>query len=317
MQEQLGLTVHPGSKTALALQGAAHSIPMGAERIVLFARQGERLPKWFGTYQWNARIEVVKTDIFMDGPGTGMAKLDMGEFSMAVSSRERALFEFLYRLPADSDAGEALHLMENLATLQPAVVQRLLETCSSVKTKRLFMVLARSADHTWLRKVDASKVDFGKGKRVFARHGFLDREYHITVPHAWKPGGQIESHNVLNNLDRTLPGNMMAKSILKEDNNPMKTHSEIQAILHAHAEELRKKYGLVNMAVFGSVVRGEAREGSDVDILTGFERPISLLTLVDAEYFLGDLLGVKVDLVPARSVRPELKERILGEAVPV
>jgi uncharacterized protein len=97
----------------------------------------------------------------------------------------------------------------------------------------------------------------------------------------------------------------------------MKTLSEIQTILHAHAEELRKRYGLVNMAVFGSVVRGEAREGSDVDILTGFERPISLLTLVDAEFFLGDLLGVKVDLVPARSVRPELKVRILREAVPV
>jgi predicted nucleotidyltransferase len=97
----------------------------------------------------------------------------------------------------------------------------------------------------------------------------------------------------------------------------MKTLSEIRSVLHAHAEELRRKYGLVNMAVFGSVVRGEARKGSDVDILTGFERPISLLTLVDAEFYLGDLLGMKVDLVPARSVRPELKERVFKEAVPV
>lgn len=97
----------------------------------------------------------------------------------------------------------------------------------------------------------------------------------------------------------------------------MKTLAEIQSILHSHAEELRRKYGLVNLAVFGSVVRGEARDGSDVDILTGFERPISLLTLVDAEFYLSDLLGMKVDLVPARSVRPELKDRILAEAVPV
>jgi hypothetical protein len=115
-----------------------------------------------------------------------MEKLDMGEFTVAVSSRERALFEFLYRLRADSDGGEALHLMENLATARPAVVQRLLETCSSIKAKRLFMVLARLANHPWLRKLDVSEVDFGKGKRMFARHGFLDREYHITVPHAWK-----------------------------------------------------------------------------------------------------------------------------------
>jgi hypothetical protein len=185
LQEQLGLTVHPGSKTALALHGAAHSIPMGAERIVLFARRNEHLPEWFRKHQWNVRIEVIRTDLFKGMPGTGMEKLAMGEFAITVSSRERALFEFLFRLHGDGD--EALHLMENLATLQPALVQRLLETCSSVKVKRLFMVLARLADHSWLRKLDVSTVDFGTGTRMFARHGFLDREYHITIPRAWKP----------------------------------------------------------------------------------------------------------------------------------
>jgi predicted nucleotidyltransferase len=97
----------------------------------------------------------------------------------------------------------------------------------------------------------------------------------------------------------------------------MKTLPEVQSILHAHAQELRERYGLTNLAVFGSVVRGEARTDGDVDILTDICRPISLLTLVEAEYFIGDLLGIKVDLVPARSVRPELKKRILSEAVPV
>jgi uncharacterized protein len=97
----------------------------------------------------------------------------------------------------------------------------------------------------------------------------------------------------------------------------MKKLSEIRGILQDNAENLRKRYGLVDLAIFGSVVRDEADENSDVDILTGFERPLSLLTLVDAEYFLSDLLGVKVDLVPARSIRPELKEQILGEAVAI
>jgi hypothetical protein len=97
----------------------------------------------------------------------------------------------------------------------------------------------------------------------------------------------------------------------------MKTLHEIQSILHVHADELRQRYGLANLAVFGSVVRGEARENSDVDILTDLCKPISLLTLVEAQYHIEDLLGVKVDLVPARSVRPELKERILSEALPV
>lgn len=97
----------------------------------------------------------------------------------------------------------------------------------------------------------------------------------------------------------------------------MKTLSEIQSILHSHALELRERYGLTNLAVFGSVVRGEANKASDVDILTDFCKPISLLTLVEAEYYIGDLLGARVDLVPARSVRPELKKQIFSEAVPV
>jgi len=187
MQEYLGLTIHPGSKTALALHGSAHFIPMGEERIVLFARRNDHLPEWFRKYQWNVRIEVIKTELFKSGTEAGMEKIDRGEFSIIVASRERAILEFLYRLHADSDGGEALQLMENLATLRPAVVQKLLETCSSIKAKRLFMVLARLADHQWLQKLALSRVNFGRGKRLFARGGFLDREYRITVPNTWKP----------------------------------------------------------------------------------------------------------------------------------
>jgi predicted nucleotidyltransferase len=97
----------------------------------------------------------------------------------------------------------------------------------------------------------------------------------------------------------------------------MKKLSEIIDILHAHSGELRERYGIVNLAVFGSVVRGEEKEGSDIDVLANIEKSISLLDIIDAEYYLSDLLGTKVDLVPARSVRPELKKHILEEAVPV
>jgi predicted nucleotidyltransferase len=97
----------------------------------------------------------------------------------------------------------------------------------------------------------------------------------------------------------------------------MKTLKEIQTILHAHADELRERYGITNLAVFGSVVRGEAREDSDVDVLAEVVHPIGLIGLVGAENYLSDLLGVKVDLVLKRSVRRELREQIYGEAVAV
>jgi predicted nucleotidyltransferase len=97
----------------------------------------------------------------------------------------------------------------------------------------------------------------------------------------------------------------------------MKTLSEIKSVLHAHADELRGRYGITSLAVFGSVARGEAADGSDVDILAEVERPIGLIALVGAENYLTELVGMKVDLVLKRSVRSELRERIIGEAVAV
>jgi len=97
----------------------------------------------------------------------------------------------------------------------------------------------------------------------------------------------------------------------------MKTLSEIQSILHAHATDLHSLHGIVRLEIFGSVARGEAREQSDIDILAEFDRPISLFDLAAAENYLIDLLGAEVDLIPRRSVRPELRENIFREALPV
>jgi uncharacterized protein len=97
----------------------------------------------------------------------------------------------------------------------------------------------------------------------------------------------------------------------------MKTLSEIKSILRAHASELHEKYGISEISVFGSVVRGEANAGSDVDLLAVFDRPIGLFKLCSAENCLIALLGVEVDLVPREDVRPVLKESIYAEAVPI
>ncbi len=97
----------------------------------------------------------------------------------------------------------------------------------------------------------------------------------------------------------------------------MKSLIEIKTILCAHSDELRKRYGITSLAVFGSVVRGEARENSDVDILAVFERPIGMLALCSAENYLISLLGGEVDLVPREDVRAELRDRIYAEAVAV
>ena len=71
---------------------------------------------------------------------------------------------------------------------------------------------------------------------------------------------------------------------------------EIEAILRKHKEELRERFGVSSIAIFGSYARGEETELSDVDILVEFERPIGW-EIVDLRDYLKELLGLPVDLI--------------------
>ena len=95
----------------------------------------------------------------------------------------------------------------------------------------------------------------------------------------------------------------------------MKTIKEIKEIISGHRLELTERYKVKDIGIFGSYVKDQQKETSDVDVLVEFEEPVSLLGLVSAENYLSELLGIKVDLVPRKDIRPELKERILKEAV--
>lgn len=95
----------------------------------------------------------------------------------------------------------------------------------------------------------------------------------------------------------------------------MKNINEIKSILRGQKDKLRKNYRVKEIGIFGSYVRGEQKEISDLDVLVEFDEPVSLLWLVKVEIYLSELLGIKVDIVPKKDVRPELKERILKEAI--
>ena len=90
--------------------------------------------------------------------------------------------EMLYLVPGKVGFEDASLEMENLATLRPELVQSLLEKCSSIKVKRLFMYMAEKHGHSWLSDLNVSKIDTGKGKRMIVPKGRFDRKYMITVP---------------------------------------------------------------------------------------------------------------------------------------
>jgi len=95
------------------------------------------------------------------------------------------------------------------------------------------------------------------------------------------------------------------------------TRDEVLHVLQEHHSELRDRFGVKSLALFGSAARGEARIRSDVDLLVEFDKPVGLFEFIDLKLFLEQLLGRHVDLGTPESLRPRLRERVLAEAIHV
>ena len=91
------------------------------------------------------------------------------------------------------------------------------------------------------------------------------------------------------------------------------TRTSIMAALDTHADELRR-LGAKSLALFGSMLRGEGSDSSDIDLLVDLQ-PKTFDAYMDVKLFLERILGRKVDLVPADAVKPRLRSMILAEAV--
>ena len=76
--------------------------------------------------------------------------------------------------------------------------------------------------------------------------------------------------------------------------------------------------GVTSLALFGSVVRNEAMEGSDIDLLVEFKHPVGVFQVFRVQHRIEEILGVpEVDLVQRGAVHPALRDRIYREAVDV
>lgn len=95
------------------------------------------------------------------------------------------------------------------------------------------------------------------------------------------------------------------------------TRSRTLQLLTEHKELLAQRFGVTSLALFGSTVRDDAREDSDVDILVDFDGPATSERFFGVQFYLEDLLGHPVDLVTEKALRPELRPHIEREAVRV
>ncbi len=88
-------------------------------------------------------------------------------------------------------------------------------------------------------------------------------------------------------------------------------------LLSAEAPALRRKYQVESLAVFGSMARGDDREGSDVDVLVTFEGKATFDNFMGLKLDLEDLLGRPVDLGTPDTLRPEMRAEVERELIHV
>lgn len=88
-------------------------------------------------------------------------------------------------------------------------------------------------------------------------------------------------------------------------------------LLQCNKDTIRQRFGVRHLSLFGSTVRDEARENSDIDVLVQFDGPATSDRYFGLQFYLEDLLGCPIDLVTDKALRPELRPHIEKEAIRV
>ncbi len=97
----------------------------------------------------------------------------------------------------------------------------------------------------------------------------------------------------------------------------MKNLEEIKKILNENKPIIKKKFKVKEIGIFGSYARGENKHKSDIDVLVEFDEPVGFFAFLDLEEYLENILGIKVDLVSKKALKPRIGKYILEELIQV
>lgn len=169
-----------GALTALDLKGFTHFVAMGKPTAYLFSQSSQRLPSWLLNHTWDMEIKYFTTKIF-GYDFIGLEEVDINGVELLISSPERAFMECLHLVPSNCSLMDIYYVMEMLTTLRPKLVQQLLEICTSIKVKRLFLYMAEKSNHQWFSLINLSNIDLGEGKRSIVKNGVYNNKFGITI----------------------------------------------------------------------------------------------------------------------------------------
>lgn len=180
LQTQLTIPVHVGALTALEMTGHHHYVRFAAGDAYLFSAPDVALPKWFRAH-WGAEVRHIRTKLLPAAMAMTTRESPEG-LPLLCASPERAILETLHLAPKAFDLVEAAQIINGMTSLRPKVMQELMEACTSIKAKRLFLYLGERAGLRVIAGLDPDRIDLGTGKRAVTDRGRLTHKYDLLLP---------------------------------------------------------------------------------------------------------------------------------------
>ena len=180
-QKELQRPLHVAGQTALEMQGLGHFAKMGKKAPVhIVKREKVRTPIWLTRNNWGVEFYFKTSSLFPSD--LGLMKYNRSKFHFILSSRERAIMEMINDLDLKDSFETLERYFEGFLNLRDSLVQKLLEKCSSIKVKRVFLYMADKLELPIMKHLHIRRIQLGRGKRVVSKNGKLDKTYNITVP---------------------------------------------------------------------------------------------------------------------------------------
>ena len=153
---------------------------MGQPTAYLFTDKKNKLPTWLLKEEWDMTVKY-KTTSFLGEDMTGVESTTFNQHDLLVSSPERAILECLNLPEASSCLLDIYYVMESMTTLRPQLVQKLLESCTSHKVKRLFLYMAEKANHSWYKSLNLENINLGTSRYMVTPTGKYISKYNMTI----------------------------------------------------------------------------------------------------------------------------------------
>jgi len=185
LQSQLKFEVYVGAQTALELQGYRQYVAQSKGQPIWLLKSSEekrKLPQWFAqNFEKQHNIHYLTRALF-DDDQLGLMPFTINNYELIISVSERAVLEYLNLVPNYFSLEQAQFLMEGMMTLRPALLQTLLEHCTSIKTKRLFLALSEHEEHPWWSSLNFEKLTLGMNKLTIGKGGYYYPRYQLSLP---------------------------------------------------------------------------------------------------------------------------------------